>query len=170
MRSNEQRHLLLQMPFSGGDEGDRLAPRTARLGRSRSRQSTGLSLCTAPSSIPLVPFCKQQTKKRSTCFSASTSFCVSSPKSALFKVSSPKSTPTRTLKNLNLMAGSQFVLRQVFFYFLCQTKSDPVDFGKVTNKVYQIPTGFQLYIRPLGCNGRTETVLDAPACRRSLGL
>ena len=23
MRNNEQRHLLLQMPFSGGDEGDR---------------------------------------------------------------------------------------------------------------------------------------------------
>ena len=65
--------VFLQMPFSGGDEGDRLAPRTARLGRSRSRQSTGLSLCTAPSSIPLVPFCKKQTKKRSTCFSASTS-------------------------------------------------------------------------------------------------
>ncbi|MBQ3988531.1 MAG: hypothetical protein II629_07195, partial [Ruminococcus sp.] len=57
------RHLLSQMPFSGGDEGDRLAPRTARLGRSRSRQSTGLSLCTAPTSIPLSPFCKRTRKK-----------------------------------------------------------------------------------------------------------
>ena len=59
---------FLQVLLSGGDEGDRLAPRTARLGRSRSRQSTGLSLCTAPSSIPLAPFCKQQTKKEALAF------------------------------------------------------------------------------------------------------
>ncbi len=63
-----------QMPFSGGDEGDRFSARTARLGHSRSRQSTGLSLCTAPTSILLSPFLQKNKKKRSTCFSASTSF------------------------------------------------------------------------------------------------
>ena len=35
---------------------------------SRSRQSTGLSLCTAPTSIPLSPFCKRTNKKEALAF------------------------------------------------------------------------------------------------------
>ena len=42
--------------FSGGDEGDRFSARTAHLGHSRSRQSTGLSLCAAPASTPIYHF------------------------------------------------------------------------------------------------------------------
>ena len=49
--------------FFEKNEGDRLALRTARLGRSRSQQSTGLSLCTAPPSIPLALFTYNIQKK-----------------------------------------------------------------------------------------------------------
>ena len=52
-----------QVHTAGAGSGGRLAARTARLGRPRSRQSTGLSLCTAPTSIPLSPFCKRTNKK-----------------------------------------------------------------------------------------------------------
>ena len=61
--SRKKASAFQQMPFSGGDEEDRFSARTARPGHPRSRQSTGLSLCTAPTSIPLSPFCKRTRKK-----------------------------------------------------------------------------------------------------------
>ena len=45
------------MLFSGAGSGGRLAARTARLGRPRSRQSTGLSLCAAAPSSPVTCCC-----------------------------------------------------------------------------------------------------------------
>ena len=51
---------------SGGEQGIRFA-RLRSLGRSRSQQSTGLLLCTARPSNPLLTFCKQKSSHTKRC-------------------------------------------------------------------------------------------------------